>query len=203
MRLLENPNYNFVGSRKYAYIFSGSLVLISILAVIFKGPQYGIEFKGGKSYVVQFEEPVSVTAIRDALEGPLRGSPQVKTYGSDREILIQTDYAGGIGEVQGLIMTNLRELYPGIEMEVVKSSIVGPRFADDLRNAAINAIIFACIVIFIYILIRFKSWPFSVGAVAALAHDVLIVLGIFVIFAGIAPFSMEIDQTIIAAFLTI
>ncbi len=203
MRWLENPNFDFIKYRKIAYAFSGAVVLISIIAVIVEGPEFGIEFKGGKSYVVQFEEAVPVTQVREALAEPLAGAPEVKTYGSPREILIQTDFAGGIGEVQDLIIAKLQELFPENEMEVIKSSIVGPRFADDLRRGAINAMIFGAIVIFIYILIRFKSWPFSAGAVTALVHDVLAVLGVFVIFEGIAPFSMEIDQTIIAAFLTI
>lgn len=203
MRWLENPDFNFLKYRKAAFVFSGSVVVISLLALIFIGPEFGIEFKGGKSYVIQFEQPVEVTAIREVLEGPLQGSPEVKQFGSNREILIQTDATGEIGAVQSIITANLRDRFLENDLEVVKSSIVGPRFADDLRRGAVNACIFGAIVIFIYILIRFKSWPFSVGAVVAIVHDVLAVLGIFIIFKDIAPFSMEIDQTMIAAFLTI
>lgn len=203
MRWLENPNFDFIKYRKVAYCVSAFFILACIVGLIVKGPEFGIEFKGGKSYVIEFEKAEPVNEIRDVLEVPLDGSPEVKEFGSDTEILIQTDVEGEVGEVQALIMSTLRERFTNNEMEVVKYSTISPRFADDLWRGAINAMIFGAIIIFIYILIRFKSWPFSVGAVVALIHDVMAVLGVFVIFAGIAPFSMEIDQTIIAAFLTI
>lgn len=203
MRWLETPNFNFLKYRKAAYIFSGILVAASVIAIIVKGPQYGIDFKGGKSFVLQFEQPVQVSEIRNSLTEPLDGAPEVKKYGSDLDILIRTDAAGEIGQVQDAITTTLSELYPDTEISVIRSDVVGPRFAEDLKDGAINAVIFSCIIIFIYIFIRFKNWSFSAGAIAALVHDVLVVLGVFVIFYEIAPFSMQIDQTMIAAFLTI
>jgi preprotein translocase subunit SecF len=133
----------------------------------------------------------------------LGGAPEVKKFGSDREILIRTDNPDEITTVQNTITSTMNEVYAGNENTVIKTDVVGPRFAEDLKSGALNAIIFALIVIFIYILIRFKNWTFSLGAVAALFHDVLIVLGVFTIFSDIAPFSMQIDQAIIAAFLTI
>lgn len=203
MRMLENPQIDFIKYRKVMYGISAFFVLACIVGLIIKGPTFGIEFKGGKSYVVHFEKSVPVEDIREVLNAPLAGSPEVKTYGSDLDILIKTDFEGTIQQVQDIIMGNLGQAYTDNAMSVEKSSIVSPRFADDLWRGAVNSLIFGVIVIFLYILIRFKNWSYSLGAVVALIHDVMAVLGIFVIFAGIAPFSMEIDQTIIAALLTI
>jgi len=203
MRWFETPNFDFIKVHNYAYIFSGILIVLSIIGIFTKGLQYGIDFKGGKEFVLEFEKPVNVTDIRSQLSGPLEGTPSVKLFGSPRDILIRTDNPGDITEVQNTIMSNMEELYSDNSANVIKTDIVGPRFAEDLKEGALNAIIFALIVVFIYILIRFKDWTFSAGAVTALFHDVLIVLGVFTIFGDLMPFSMQIDQSIIAAFLTI
>ena len=203
MRWFETPSFDFIKGQKIATVMSSLLVIIAIIGIVTKGLQYGIDFKGGKSFVLHFEQPVQVTEVRSELSGPLGSAPEVKIFGSDREILVRTDHAGEIGTVQNLIVTNLEEVYPDNSISVIKTDVVGPRFAEDLKQGALNAVIFALIIIFLYILIRFKNWTFSLGAVMALFHDVLIVLGIFTIFNEIAPFSMQIDQAIIAAFLTI
>ncbi|MDZ7689840.1 MAG: protein translocase subunit SecF [Balneolaceae bacterium] len=202
MRWFETPSFDFIKAHKIAYYISGALLLISVIAILTKGLQYGIDFRGGKSFVLQFEQPVDVVEIRSSLSGPLAGA-EVKRFGSPQDILIRTDASGAITEVQNTITGNMNELYPDNENTVIKTDVVGPRFAEDLKAGALQAIIFALIVVFIYILIRFKNWTFSAGAVAALFHDVLLVLGVFTIFSDIAPFSMQIDQGIIAAFLTI
>ncbi|HEX6983383.1 MAG TPA: protein translocase subunit SecF [Balneolaceae bacterium] len=203
MRWFDNVNYDFVSNRKVAYVISGIMITASLIAIIFKGPQFGIDFTGGKEFVLEFEQPIEVAEVRDALEGPLDGTPTVKLFGSPTDVLIRTDAEGEVSEVQEDITSALQQLYSDNPVTVVKTSIVGARFAEDLKSGALNAIIFGIIVIFIYILIRFKNWTYSLGAVAALAHDIIVVLGIFTIFAGIAPFSMEVDQTLIAALLTI
>lgn len=203
MRWFETPSFDFVTAHKRAYVVSGILIIAALIGIIGKGLQYGIDFRGGKEFVLQFEQPVEVTQIRSELSGPLGGAPEVKKFGSDQEILIRTDNPNEISTVQNTITTTMTEVYPDNGNTVIKTDVVGPRFAEDLKSGALNAIIFALIVIFIYILIRFKNWTFSLGAVAALFHDVLIVLGVFTIFSDIAPFSMQIDQAIIAAFLTI
>lgn len=203
MRWFETPSFNFIKGQKIATLVSSVLVIVAVVGIIIKGPQYGIDFRGGKSVVLQFEEPVEVSDIRSELTGPLDGAPEVKLYGSERDILIRTDNPESIGVIQDIIISTMAEVYPENEASVVRTDVVGPRFAEDLKVGALNAVIFAGIVIFFYILIRFKDWTFSTGALAALAHDVLIVLGVFTIFSEIAPFSMQIDQTIIAAFLTI
>ena len=203
MRWFETPDFNFLKAHQIAYYVSGILIVASIIGVLTKGLQYGIDFKGGKEFVLEFEQPVDVLDIRGELAEPLDGTPVVKRFGSPQDILIRTDNPQDITTVQTLIMDTVSEIYPENPASVIKTNIVGARFAEDLKRGALNAIIFALIVIFIYIFIRFKNWTFSAGAVTALFHDVLIVVGVFTFFSDIAPFSMQIDQSIIAAFLTI
>lgn len=203
MRWFETPSFDFIKAHKRAYFLSGILLVAAIIAIVGKGLQYGIDFRGGKEFVLQFDQAVEVTEVRSELTDPLGSAPEVKRFGSENEILIRTDNPGDISDVQNIITSTMNEVYSGNPNTVIKTDVVGPRFAEDLKSGALNAIIFALIVIFIYILIRFKNWTFSLGAVAALFHDVLIVLGVFTIFNDIAPFSMQIDQAIIAAFLTI
>jgi preprotein translocase subunit SecF len=203
MRWFETPDFNFLKAHQIAYYVSGILIVASIIGVLTKGLQYGIDFKGGKEFVLEFEQPVDVLDIRGGLAEPLDGTPVVKRFGSPQDILIRTDNPQDITTVQTLILDTVSEIYPENPASVIKTNIVGARFAEDLKRGALNAIIFALIVIFIYIFIRFKNWTFSAGAVTALFHDVLIVVGVFTFFSDIAPFSMQIDQSIIAAFLTI
>lgn len=203
MRWFENPDFNFLKGHKIAYYVSGILLVASIFGILTKGLQYGIDFKGGKEFVLEFEQPVDVIDIRSELTEPLDGTPVVKLFGSPKEVLIRTDNPKNISEVQTLITSTMSEVYPDNSATVIKTDIVGARFAEDLKRGALNAIIFALIVIFIYILIRFKDWTYSAGAVAALFHDVLIVVGIFTFLSDIVPFSLQMDQSIIAAFLTI
>ncbi len=203
MRWFETPNFDFNGARKAAYIFSAILFLASLGAILTKGLQYGIDFKGGKEFVLDFENPVSVVDMRSDLSEPLGATPELKLFGSDSEILIRTDNEQPISEVQQIITSSMTELYPDNPFTVIKTDVVGPRFAEDLKSGALQAIIYAIVIIFIYILIRFRNWTFSAGAVAALIHDVVIVLGIFTLMADLVPFSLQVDQAIIAAFLTI
>ncbi|WP_428235059.1 protein translocase subunit SecF [Gracilimonas sp.] len=203
MRWFETPNFDFNGARKVAYIFSAILFLASLGAILTKGLQYGIDFKGGKEFVLDFENPVSVVDMRSDLSEPLGATPELKLFGSESEILIRTDNEQPISEVQQIITSSMTELYPDNPFTVIKTDVVGPRFAEDLKSGALQAIIYAIVIIFIYILIRFRNWTFSAGAVAALIHDVVIVLGIFTLMADLVPFSLQVDQAIIAAFLTI
>lgn len=203
MRWFENPDFNFLKGHKIAYYVSGILLVASIFGILTKGLQYGIDFKGGKEFVLEFEQPVDVIDIRSELSEPLDGTPVVKLFGSPEEVLIRTDNPKSISEVQTLITSTMSEVYSDNPATVIKTDIVGARFAEDLKRGALNAIIFALIVIFIYILIRFKDWTYSAGAVAALFHDVLIVVGVFTFLSDIVPFSLQMDQSIIAAFLTI
>jgi preprotein translocase SecF subunit len=203
MRWFEEPSFDFMKIRRIAMIISGILVAIAIIALFTKGLTYGIEFKGGKEYVLKFQKPASVTSIRNDLTKPLNNQPIVKQFGSPEEILIRTDAKGSISDVESTIMAVMGKLFPNNPATVEKTNIVGPRFAKDLKTGALKAVIFALIAIFIYILIRFKDWRMSLGATLGLAHDVLIVAGVYAIFSNVSPFSMQIDETMIGAFLTI
>ncbi len=203
MRWFESPSFDFIKMHNIAYVISGVLVIMSIVAIATMGLNYGIDFRGGKEYVFEFDNPVDVVDIRSELTQPLDGAPEIKLFGSPREILLRTDAEGEVSEVRDIILSTFATMYPDYTVTVQKTDLVGPRFAEDLRQGAIYSIIFALAVVFIYIFIRFKGWYFSAGAIAALAHDVLIVLGIFTIMADFLPFDVSIDQALIAAFLTI
>ncbi|MCC5906606.1 MAG: protein translocase subunit SecF [Balneolaceae bacterium] len=203
MRWFESPNFDFIKAQQKAYFFSGTMIIVSIVGILVMGLNYGIDFRGGQEFVFEFEEPVDVVEIRTELAGPLGTVPEIKLFGSSREILFRVDSEEDVTATRELILENFAQLYPGNTVTVQKTDLVGPRFAEDLRRGAMYSIIFALAVVFIYIFIRFKGWWFSAGAIAALAHDVLIVLGIFTIMAEIAPFDVSINQALIAAFLTI
>jgi preprotein translocase SecF subunit len=202
MRLFEDPKIEFINNRKIGYIISGLLVLMSFAAIAFKGLNFGIDFRGGTEIVVSFDgNSPNVVDIRNLLSDPLGSTPEVKTFGED--IIIRTDSELQGSALTGAILATLNAQYSENPSQIIKLDIVGPRFAEDLRDAAAMSIFFALGIIFVYVLIRFKKWYFSLGAVAALFHDVIITLGIFTLFYEIMPFSLDIDQAIIAAFLTI
>jgi preprotein translocase subunit SecF len=201
MRLFENANYNFLPNRRKGYIFSGILIVLSLFALVTRGLEVGIDFTGGMEFVVETAEPLNVTEVRSDLGRVLGADPEVKTFGANA-VLIRTGISGETTEIQQQITGTIAETYPGSNPVVIKADSVGPRFADDLRRGAIYSILGALLVIFVYILVRFE-WRFGLGAVAALFHDVTIVLGLFAMFHHLLPFSLTIDQAIIAAFLTI
>lgn len=202
MRLFEDPKFNFIHSRKIGYIISGTMVAISLFAIIFQGLNFGIDFRGGNEVVVAFQgASPAVGEIRTVLTEPLGGMPEVKMFGAD--ILIRTDAQLEPNQLRSAILGTMTSTFADNPAEIIKLDLVGPRFAEDLKRAALMSVIFALIVIFVYILVRFKNWTYSTGAVAALAHDVIITLGIFTIFYDILPFNLDIDQALIAAFLTI
>jgi preprotein translocase SecF subunit len=204
MRLFENADYRFIPNRRIGYIISGTLLTISIVSLLVRGLALGIDFRGGYEFVVGNVQDLETVDVRSALAGPLESQPEVKTYGESR-LLIRTSVeedGAETTEVQNLILSTIRQEFSGAEPEIEATSVVGPRFAEDLKRGAFYAVLGALGVIFLYILVRFE-WRYSVGAVAALVHDVTITLGLFSVLAGIVPFSLQIDQGIIAAFLTI
>jgi len=203
MRWFETPTFDFLGNRKTAYVVSLILVLASIGAIVTKGLQYGIDFKGGSEFVYKFSEPMNTVELRSLLTEPLGSAPETKLFGSDVEVLIRTDNPATKEEVQVIIESEFDENLVGITYESESSNYISPRFGDDLKSGALQSVIYAIAIIFIYILIRFRNWTFSAGAVAALVHDVTITLGIFTVLSDLVPFSLSIDQNIIAAFLTI
>lgn len=201
MRIFENANFNFIGNRRKAYVVSGILLLLSVGSLIVRGLELGIDFQGGMEFVVESPVELEPVAVRGQLAAALGAEPEVKTFGAG-QVLIRTSAEGDISDIQNRIVEGIAEGFPGSDPAVVKTDVVGPRFAEDLKQGAIWAVLGSLLVIFVYILLRFE-WRFGVGAVAALFHDVTITLGIFSAAAGILPFSLQIDQAIIAAFLTI
>jgi SecD/SecF fusion protein len=215
---LRNSSIKFLEKRRIAYIISGSLILLGIISLATRGLNYGIDFRGGRTYVVRLDQDVQVADVQIALATVFGEAPEVKTYGSPNQIRVTTGYKIGDdsenidNEVEELLMKGLQDgdfLDDNVTLEVftddyqLSSQKVGPTISDDIRKDSIIAISFALIIIFIYILIRFTNWQYGLGAVASLAHDSLIVLGIFSLFYNILPFSLEIDQSFIAAILTV
>lgn len=215
---LQHTSIKFLEKRKIAYIISGALIILSIGSLAIRGLNYGIDFKGGRTYVVRLDQNVEVADVQQALAAPFGIAPEVKTFGADNQIRITTTYKieddseNVDNEVEELLMKGLQDanmLDKGVTLEEfttdyqLSSQKVGPTISDDIRKDSVIAIGFALIIIFLYILVRFTNWQYGLGAVAALAHDSIIVLGIFSLFYNILPFSLEIDQAFIAAILTV
>jgi SecD/SecF fusion protein len=210
---LQNINIDFVGLRKYGYIFSIGLSILAIITLSTKGLSKGIDFTGGRTYVVRFEQPVNTVQVANLLSDELGSDPVVVTFGSENQVKISTKYKvedpTATAEVNSLIYNGLKELAPGVDQDtfineyIVSSETVGPTIAKDQANKAIWAILLALIGMFLYIFIRFRKWQYGLGSVVALAHDVIIVLGLYSILQGVMPFSMDIDQSFIAAILTV
>ncbi len=201
MRILENSNIGLVESRTKGYVFSAVLIVASIVSFSTKGLEMGIDFRGGMEFVVSTTDPLDAVSVREALSSQLGSAPEVKTFG-ESDLLIRTLEEGDISTVQQSITQTLATSFPDSNPTIQKTDIVGPRFAADLKRGAIYSVLGSLLVIFVYILIRFE-WRFGLGAVAALFHDVTITLGVFSLLHGVTPFSLQVDQTIIAAFLTI
>jgi preprotein translocase SecF subunit len=208
MRIFENANFDFIQTRQIAYLFSGALILASVISFAVRGIDYGIDFSGGMAFVIETSSELEATEVRSELTQVFGTAPEVKDFGQNvPQLLVRLGVEGEtnkdrINEAQSTLTNAVEAAFPGVTVDVIRTDVVGPRFAEDLRQGALYAIFGALLVIFLYILIRFE-WRFSMGAVAAVAHDVTITLGLFSLLYGILPFSLQIDQTIIAAFLTI
>ena len=222
--LFKNVNIDFLVKRKKAYILSSILVAIGLFSLFFgPGLQQGVDFVGGRSYTVRFEHPVNPSEIASELNTVFGSGTNVKTYGESNQVKITTPYKVDVEgievdvEIQDKLYTTLQKYLPdgmskdaftlgGANEEaigILQSVKVGPTIADDIKNNAFLAILGSLAVVFLYILFRFRRWQFSLGAVVAVFHDVLIVLGVFSIFGKLMPFNMEIDQAFIAAILTV
>jgi SecD/SecF fusion protein len=215
---LRHTAIKFLEKKRIFYIISGAFILLSVGSLFVRGLNYGIDFKGGRTYVVRFDQDVEVSDVTSALTAVYGEVPEVKTYGSDNQVRITTDYkieddSENIdNEVEEMLMQGLQNggfIDGDVTLEEftadyqMSSQKVGPSISDDIRKDAVIAIGFALIIIFVYILIRFSNWQYGLGAVAALTHDSLIVLGIFSLLYNVLPFSLEIDQAFIAAILTV
>lgn len=202
MRIFENAHFNFVGNRRIGYLISAVLILVSILTIAIKGLQYGIDFLGGSELVVEFQEPVSVSETRQILTQVLGSEPQVRLYGSPQELQIRTVFSDA-DRLGAMVQQALNEYQPENPSEIIKTDVIGPTFAKDLQRAAYLATVFSMIIISIYIFFRFHSLPFALAVLAALVHDVIIIVGLFTLLHSKLPFNMDIDQILVAAFLTI
>ncbi len=218
---LQNTHVDFLKLRKFSYIFSGALIVISILSICIKGFTYGVDFTGGRTYVVRFDKPVTAEAVREATLNEFNEAVEVKQFGGDSQMKITTAYkineesSEVDAEVEQMLYDALKGLYAEnltfdefrstVENPngIVSSDKVGPTIANDMKRDAIIAVIIALFVIFAYIAIRFKNWTWGLGGVVSLAHTAIIVIGFFSLFSGILPFTLDVDQTFIAAILTI
>ncbi len=219
--LFQNVNIDFLRKRKMSYIISSAVIILSLGSLFTTGLDQGIDFVGGRTYQVRFAQEVSTEEVKTSLN-QVFGSAEVKTIGAANQLKISTKFkvdensAEADEEVQVLLFQGLKQFLPdGISYDDFKegsgeatigkmsSSKVSPTIAEDIKSASVWAVLGSLIVVFLYILIRFKRWQFSLGAVAAVFHDVLLVLGIFSLTWKFMPFSMEIDQAFIAAILTV
>ncbi len=213
-RVFQHAKFKFIEYRKVAYAIS-VVVLILGVSSFFNGFKEGVEFKGGRSYTVQFDKPVKNDDIRNSLRDALGGDyPEIKTVGDSRHLNITTSYLKGVENADSTVQTHLYNglknvLAPGTTYESFlknnkqASQVVQPTISDDLKQGAIKATIFAIVAIFLYIFIRFRDWRYSLGTIIALLHDVFVTLAVFSFFKNIVPFPLEINQHFIAAILTV
>ena len=212
---------NFLGVRKYFYIVSAGIVLISIVSLFTKKLDLGIDFAGGRSYTVRFDKPVKTNEIRNALMNEFDGiAPEVKTFGSDNQIKITTKWR--VSEENTTVDSIAEErLFAGLKpffgsevsktdfsvqnqsVGLISSQKVGATVSRDITRGAVMAVFFSLIAIFIYIAFRFRNWQYGLGGIASLTHVAIFTVGLYSVFSGILPFTMEVDQTFIAAILTI
>ena len=211
---LKNVNIDFVGIRKYFYAFSIFITVIGIGSLFVRGLSPGIDFTGGRTFQVRFDEAVKTADVADYLNDVFEEFPQVVTFGSENQVKITTKYriqeTGVEDEVDTRLYEGLIKMLPeGTSREdflskyLVSSETVGPSIATDIKIKAVYAVVFSLMIMFLYIFMRFKNWQFGFGAVVSLTHNTLIVITFYSLLWGIMPFSMEIDQGFIAAILTV
>ena len=214
-KVFAHAQYKFVEYRKVAYGISVAVLLLGI-AALFNGFDQGVEYKGGRSYTVRFDQPVKNDDIRDALQKSFGEYPVIKTVGDNKTLNITTSYKIDDPSKSADSVVE-RALYEGLKSKLPantslfdfqknykqSSQTVQPSISDDLKKGAVKATFFALFVIFLYILLRFRDWRYSLGTIVALLHDVLVTLAVFSFLRGIMPFPLEIDQHFIAAILTV
>jgi len=220
--VLTKVNFDFLGVRKRFYIISGIVILVGISSFFARGLSFGVDFSGGRSYVVRFDQPVNTVDIRSSLIDVLGEAPEVKTFGPSSQVKITTSYmiADDSAEADSIAE---RRIYEGISdffsvpvsyadftsdddqkiLGRLSSQKVGPTVARDIKVGAVISVIVALIIIFLYIAFRFKRWEFGLGGLTTLFHDSIIVVSLYSILYNVVPWTMEIDQAFIAAILTI
>jgi SecD/SecF fusion protein len=212
--ILKDTHVDFIGKRKIFYGISIMITLIGITSLFIRGLSPGIDFTGGRTYVIRFDQTVKTADVAQNLTAAFGEAPLVVTYGSDNQVRITTKYkineTGVDDEIETALYNGLKGMIGG---DITKekfltdyrksSETVGPTIASDIKRRAVWAVLLSLVVMFFYIFMRFKNWQYGFGAMVALAHDTTILIGIYSIFWGILPFSMEIDQSFIAAILTV
>ena len=223
---LKNTHVDFLGKRKYSYIISGALILIALGSIFIKGFTYGVDFTGGRTYVVRFDQPVTAEDVREATERVFNAadpesSVEVKQFGGESQMKITTSYkvddetSTVDAEIEQMIFNALKGMYSeDLTFEdfvdtndnpngIISSDKVGASIASDIKRSAVISVILALLIIFAYIAWRFRGWTWGLGGVVSLAHTAIIIIGFFSLFTGILPFNLDVDQTFIAAILTI
>jgi SecD/SecF fusion protein len=220
--VLTKVNFDFIGVRKKFYIISSIVIIIGIGSLAVRGLSYGVDFSGGRSYVVRFDQDINTVEMRSALTDMFDEAPEVKTFGPSNQVKITTTFlidddsttADSLAErrlfegIQEFFATPItfNDFVSDDEAKIVgrmSSQKVGPTVAADIKRGAVISVTVALIIIFMYIAARFKKWQFGVGGLTTLAHDSLIVISLYSLLYNIVPWTMEIDQTFIAAILTI
>jgi len=215
-------NIDFIGLRKIMYVCSGILIMIGIISLFVRGLDPSIDFKGGRSYIVNFDKPIKTAQIRESLTAIFENAPEVKTIGDQNRVKITTTYlidqktSTADSIVEHKLFLGLKPYIPGsltfsefsghsknMTVGILSSQKVDPAISNELIYKAFMSVFFGLIIIFIYIAIRFKNWKFGLGGVISLFHDSLVVVTMFTLFWGRLPFSLEIDQSFIAALLTV
>ena len=214
----KNTKLDFLGRRRVFYLISIVIILAGGVSLATKGLNLGVDFSGGRNYVVTFNQDVVTTDIQSDLEEHFGEVPTVITYGTRNTVRITTKYMidDDRPEVDSIIKAQMFiGLQPYLEEDVtqddflnsqeyiISSHKVGPTIADDIKRAAVIVLFASLLIIFLYILVRFRNWQFGLGALAALVHDVMLVIGLFSLLHGVMPFSLELDQSFIAAILTV
>jgi SecD/SecF fusion protein len=205
--LFKDSKFDFITGRRKFYVFSSVIIIAGLISMFTRGFSLGVDFKGGRSYFVEFKEAVKTTDVRKVLTEEFGTAPEVKTFGSSNEVKITTSYLvddnseNADATANEKLTAGLKKISSGFEIK--DSQKVGPTIANDIKVSAIYAVLFAILVVFLYILIRFRKWQFGLAAIVALAHDVLILLALFSLLNGVLPFSLDIDQAFIAAILTV
>lgn len=217
-----NFHFDFLGIKKWTYMFSGLVVIVSVISLATNGLNQGVDFVGGRTFQVRFEKPVSAEEVKNELVKVFDGSAEAKVFGTDNQLKITTKYkvteAGTEADqaVNKLLFDNLKKhfsadmtyenfvnSYEGKKLGILQASKVGPTVADDIKTNSYWAVIGAMLIVCLYLMISFRKWQYSLGAIAAVAHDVIFVLGIYSLLWKYMPFGMEIDQHFIAAILTV
>jgi SecD/SecF fusion protein len=215
-KILKHPAYKFIEYRKVAYVIS-AIVLVLGVGSIFNGFHQGVEFRGGRSYIVRFDQPISdkVESVRKDLEAAFGEAPVIKTIGNNQQLDITTSYqisntSPAADSIVGTkLMQGLSKYIPTTNYQqfrtknVIGTTTVLPTISDDLKQGAIKATIFSLLIICLYIFIRFRDWRYSLGTIVALLHDVLVTLAVFSFLKNVVPFPLELDQHFIAAVLTV